>query len=545
MSDQTPASAEAADTKATDDFAGDPVFFRRIVEKTGDLVVVHQSGTLLYVNPTLATCLGYESPSDLIGKPLALILHPEDIPRENRRIRVMLATNENSPLYTYRLQKRDGATLTVEVASAPAPHPSGVTIISLGRDITTRVETEARAYQANLMNSMGTLAAGVAHEINNPLAYVTLNIALLTKKLEDLADQAQSQNDEATAVAVREMLGFCTEARDGTKRVANIVRDFRVFSSANQEERHHVDVRRVLDASIKVADNEIRHRARLVRVYGDVPLVYANEARLGQVFLNLLVNALQALPEGTVATNEIRVVTLTHKVSGSALVEIRDNGPGIAPEIQNRVFEPFFTTKPVGVGSGLGLSICRSIVTAHGGRIEIESEPSKGTVVRVTLLPAEAADAISSSRSSHAARTLTRHAPRLSVLVIDDEPALLSAIVRELERNHDVDGFTSFSSALRALRDKLFDVVLCDVMMPGVSGFDIHRALCECMPEASERIVYMTGGAFTQDARHFLSQVPNRCLEKPFQPSDLQEIVGAVPQRPRPPVPRDETKTGL
>ena len=107
MSDQAPASEEAADTKATEDFAGDPGFFRRIVEKTGDLVVVHQSGTLLYVNPTLATCLGYESPSDLIGKPLALILHPEDIPRENRRIRVMLATNENSPLYTYRLQKRD------------------------------------------------------------------------------------------------------------------------------------------------------------------------------------------------------------------------------------------------------------------------------------------------------------------------------------------------------------------------------------------------------------------------------------------------------
>jgi PAS domain S-box-containing protein len=522
MSDQTPASAETAEPKAIETVAGDPGFFRRIVERTGDLVVVHQSGT------TLATCLGYDSPDDLIGKPLALILHPEDIPRENRRIRVMLATNENSPLYTYRLQKRDGATLTVEVASAPAPHHAGVTIISLGRDITTRVETEARAYQANLMNSMGTLAAGVAHEINNPLAYVTLNIALLTKKLEDLAEQAETQGDESTALSAREMLGFCTEARDGTKRVANIVRDFRVFSSANQEERHPVDVRRILDASIKVADNEIRHRARLVRVYGDVPLVYANEARLGQVFLNLLVNALQALPD-TVTTNEIRVVTLTHKVSGSALVEIRDNGPGIPPEIQNRVFEPFFTTKPVGVGSGLGLSICRSIVTAHGGRIEIESEAGKGTVVRVTLLPSEGVDSISSSRPS---RTLTPHAPRLSVLVIDDEAALLSAIVRELERNHDVDGFTSFTSAMRALRDKPYDVVLCDVMMPGVSGFDIHRALCECMPEASERIVYMTGGAFTHDARTFLSQVPNRCLEKPFQPSDLQELVSAVPPRP-------------
>jgi len=502
--------------------------FRGIVERTSELVVVHHAGRILYVNPTLAACLGYEHEHALSGRPLSDILHAEDVPRENRRVRIMLATNEAAPLYTYRLVRRDGTALTVEVASAPAPFDDGIAVISLCRDITTRVETEARVYQANLMNSMGTLAAGVAHEINNPLAYVTLNIALVTKKLEDLASSAEERGDEEMLGLARELLGFCGEARDGTGRVAQIVRDFRVFSSANQEERRPVDVRRVLDASIKVADNEIRHRARLVRSYGDVPLVYANEARLGQVFLNLLVNALQALPQGSITTNELRVVTLTHKVSGSALVEIRDNGPGIPPEILNRVFEPFFTTKPVGVGSGLGLSICRSIVSAHGGRIEIESEVGKGTVVRVTLLPADVSDL---NHEPHAGAAKPRPGRRLSVLVIDDEPALLAAIVRELERSHDVDGRTNFHGALEAIEGKPYDVVLCDVMMPGVSGFDIHGALSERIPEPSERIVYMTGGAFTQDARSFLAQATNRCLEKPFSPEGLEEILRAIAPR--------------
>ncbi|TKD08388.1 response regulator [Polyangium fumosum] len=530
MHDEHVAQTSRFEGAVEEALAGVRGLFRLIVEKTSELVVVHRGGKILYANPTLLTCLGHESAESLYGRPLGEILHAEDVTRENRRVRVMLATGEAAPLYTYRLVRRDGGVITVEVASAPAPFEGGIAIISLCRDITTRIETEARVYQANLMNSMGTLAAGVAHEINNPLAYVTLNIALVTKKLEDLASTSGARGDTETQALARELLGFCGEALDGTGRVAQIVRDFRVFSSANQEERRPIDVRRVLDASIKVADNEIRHRARLVRSYGDVPLVHANEARLGQVFLNLLVNALQALPQGSAQTNEIRVVTATHKVSGSALVEIRDNGPGIPTEIMNRVFEPFFTTKPVGVGSGLGLSICRSIVSAHGGRIEIESEVGKGTVVRVTLLPAENVDLGGEPRSEIPKRAPV---PRLTVLVVDDEPALLSAIVRQLERSHDVDGRTSWKGALEALSDKPYDAVLCDVMMPGVSGFDIHRALCERMPESNERIVYMTGGAFTQDARSFLAQAPNRCLEKPFSPADLEEILRAIAPRAR------------
>jgi PAS domain S-box-containing protein len=505
--------------------------FRRIVERTNEMLVVHRAGKILYANPTLATCLGWGTEEELVGRPLGDILHPEDVPRENRRVRVMLATHEAAPLYTYRLLRKDGSAVTVEVASSPIDLDGEIAIVSLGRDIRTRIETETRVYQANLMNSMGTLAAGVAHEINNPLAYVTLNIALMARKLEELATISTERGDDALAMVAKELGSFCAEARDGTERVAQIVRDFRVYSSANHEQRSAVDVRRVLDASMKMADNEIRHRARLTRSYGDVPLVHANEARLGQVFLNLLVNAMQALPEGNAQGNEIRVVTATHKVSGSALVEIRDSGPGIPPEILHRVFEPFFTTKPVGVGSGLGLSICRSIISAHGGRIEIESEVGRGTIVRVTLPAAESAELAAPSRRGNEAPALP--APRLRVLVIDDEPALLSVIVRELAPSHDVIGRTSFAEAIEALSDKPFDLVLCDVMMPGVSGIDIYRALCQSIPEPSERIVFMTGGAFTQDARHLLSQVPNRCLEKPFSPAALDAILRAVPPRAR------------
>src|SRR4029079_12566875 len=176
------------------------------------------------------------------------------------------------------------------------------------------------------------------------------------------------------------------EARQGAERVRNIVRDLRVFARGDEEQSGPVALRRVLDSSINIAWNEIRHRARLVKDYGDTPMVEANESRLGQVFLNLLLNAAHAISEGETERNEIRVSTRTDG-RGHAIIEIRDTGGGIPPDIRDRIFDPFFTTKAAGEGTGLGLWICSGILSALGGEISVDSDVGRGSTFRVMLPP--------------------------------------------------------------------------------------------------------------------------------------------------------------
>ncbi|MFT3767213.1 MAG: ATP-binding protein [Minicystis sp.] len=263
-------------------------------------------------------------------------------------------------------------------------------VISVATDVTDRANaeralrrSEAQLIEADRLASLGALAAGVAHEINNPLAYVLLNIDLVIRELEARSGPGgRSLADLATRLR---------EARSGVDRVRLIAQDLKAFSRIDSERRAPVDVRKVLDSSIDIAANEIRHRARLVRDYRDVPPVEADPSRLGQVFLNLLVNAVQAMDEGSAGRHEIRVGTSVNH-AGSVVVTIADTGSGIPQAVVNRIFDPFFTTKPAGVGTGLGLAICKSIVTTLGGDIRVESEPGKGSTFQVILptTPAQA-----------------------------------------------------------------------------------------------------------------------------------------------------------
>jgi CheY-like chemotaxis protein/anti-sigma regulatory factor (Ser/Thr protein kinase) len=270
-----------------------------------------------------------------------------------------------------------------------------------------------------------------------------------------------------------------------------------------------------------MAWNELRHRVRLVKTYGKVAPVEASESRLGQVFLNLVVNAAQAIPEGRIDANEIRISTRTGD-DGRVIVEIADTGPGIPPNVLKQLFTPFFTTKPVGVGTGLGLSICERIVTGFGGTIEVESELGKGTVFRVALLAArstETQEAPEPTRSSSATR-------RGRILVVDDEPAIAKAVQRTLSREHEVVVLESAVTALERIRaGERFDVILCDLMMPRMTGMDLHAALLQDEPSQSAAMIFLTGGAFTPHARKFLDEAPNLRMEKPFETMHLRAMV--------------------
>ena len=376
------------------------------------------------------------------------------------------------------------------------------------RDVTERRRLELdRAVVTERMAAMGRLAAGVGHEINNPLTYVLANI-------ESLLD---SSNMDRPLPAAGEVVERLQEAREGLFRIRVIVRDLQTL--ARSEEVHgEVDLKQVIEQSIQIAAAETRHRAPIVRRYEPVPPVRGSRTRLGQVFLNLIINAAQAIPEGQSPNHQIEIVI--RNTGRDCVVEVRDTGSGIAPEHLERIFDPFFTTKEVGSGTGLGLSISREIIAGHHGTLVVQSTPGVGTTMTVTLPHAEPIVPVIAPVVVPVVGTR-----RAKVLVIDDEPLITRILQKGLSR-HDVVVASQAKDALARIEGgEAFDVILCDLMMPDISGIDVHEYLIHAHPEVAARMVFMTGGAFTSKAKLFLSSVTNERIDKPFSLAQIKQLV--------------------
>ena len=496
--------------------------FRSLIERLPDGICVLHEDRIVYVNPALVSIVGCSSAGELLGRTGTemsdVALHPEDLASLPGDLQQAMREGRPVPPWEIRLLRKTGGTVSVEISQVPGVFEGRPCLIRTVRDLTERKQLEARLMRADRMASLGTLAAGIAHEINNPLAYTLANLQHLQAEVLPGLKLPGGQDEEAHKLLADAVLG--------AERVRDIVRQLKMFSRAEEGVRPEpVDVHRVLESTISMASNEIRHRARLVRDYGAPPRVWANEGRLGQVLLNLLVNAAQAIPEGNAECQEIRVVTRPHPEG--ALIEVRDTGSGIPEEHLEKLFEPFFTTKPVGVGTGLGLSICQDLVTGLGGRMEVRSEVGRGSSFRVILRAATGADPGEPPRAPVAPVAGPRGKGR--ILVVDDEPLIGLAIRRILQREHEVVTLTSAREALAwLLRGERFDVILCDLMMPEMSGMDLHQELARQLPEVAERMMFLTGGAFTPDARAFLSRLGNRHAEKPFSSEKLRELVQAL-----------------
>jgi CheY-like chemotaxis protein/anti-sigma regulatory factor (Ser/Thr protein kinase) len=326
-----------------------------------------------------------------------------------------------------------------------------------------------------------------------------------------------------------ELVEAVAEARQGISRVATIVRDLKTFARDDLQELGTIDVRAALDATIRIAENEIRHRARLVREYPEhATIVRANEARLVQVFLNLLVNAAQAIPTGHASEHHISV-TVT-KVSEQVRVTVSDTGVGMSPEVLERALDPFFTTKPVGVGTGLGLGVCNNVVRALGGTLEIASQLGVGTEVTVSLPATDASEAAEPKNGQSPA--LVHDA--LRVLLIDDDPLVIRAL-RRLLRRHEVTSVERGREAISLIdQGREFDVILCELMMPELTGADVYQQVASLGRGAERNFVFLTGGVFTDHLRRFLETVPNPRFEKPIRADHLERILsanGATPKR--------------
>ena len=482
-----------------------PATFAKLVEEAPDGVVISRDGIILYVNRAALALLRYDRAEELVGQSLGQFLDGQSIATMVRRIHHMRSTGERMAPLEYRATRRDGSTVVAEISSIPIEFEGSPAVLAFARDVTERVRLRAQLEQADRLTALGMMAAGVAHEINNPLTFISLATDLLRQRLGTQESASRSLLDD---------IG------EGVERVAAIVRDLRVYSRYEDEPLGAVDLEAVLEGAGRIIAHELRSRIRLVRGADTLPPVRGVARRLEQVFVNVYLNAAQAFSDD----QSDATISVHSRVTGTMVqIEVADNASGILPNVLERIFEPFFTMRPTGTGTGLGLFICRDILLRAGGTIRAESEVGKGTTMTITLQRAEPAILPDAPPES----TLRLSGRR--ILVVDDEPLIVKTIVRALGHDNVVVGETCPERALElAIADPPFDAIVCDVMMEGLTGVDVYERIARARPGMELRIVFVSGGAHTARTRAFLASVPNRCLTKPFAPEGLSSALAQI-----------------
>lgn len=488
--------------------------FRSLIEGIPYCVFVHRFGKVVYINPAALELLGYAGHADeMLGREALEFVHPEEREAVRKRIQDYMKQGKPAPVIEERFSRRDGSYVTVEVTGIPVEFDGEPAALALAQDITGRKRMEAQLIMTDRLASLGRLAASVGHEINNPLAYVLGNAQTLKR---DLARLDPGSLDRRT---LDQFVERVSAIEQGSERVRDIVRDLKTLAQRDDEPRGAVRLEGVLDACADMAEHELRHRARLVKDYGEPLFVEASEGRLGQVFLNLLVNAAQAIPAGNVQDNEVRIVT-RRGANGRIVVDISDTGVGIPEEAVGRIFEPFYSTKGPGGGSGLGLSICHHLVSSLGGSIEVRRGAPRGTTFEVTLPTAERASAPPSAPVEEPVPVAG-----CRLLVIDDEERFARVLASFLE-GYAVSVAHSGREAIELFdRGERFDAILCDLMMGDMTGMDVYEHLARAGTGVERRMIFMTGGAFTRRAQEFLDSVDNPRLDKPFRPAEVGRII--------------------
>ena len=445
-------------------------------------------------------------------------IHPDDRDRVGEAMRVAIERGEPFDA-EYRIFLTSGEIGWIQVKGRVVSDRAAGLSHAFGTvaDLTEKKLVETKLRFADRLIAAGTLAAGVAHEINNPLTYVLGNVELIGRRLRDLP---------AVEPVLRDSLA---QMLDGLQRIRDVVADLRAFARPDADVVARIEPRVVCDAAIRVVSSLVRHRASVTTEYADdTPAVIANESRLGQVIVNLIINASHAMPDRPGAENQI-VVRTRRLASGECAIDVEDNGTGISPDVLPRLFDPFFTTKPVGDGTGLGLSVCQSIVASLQGRIDVDTTQGVGTTFSVVLpaappLVAGASEPVVHSSPSAAGRR---------VLVIDDEPLLrrvlasmlstLGYVVVEAESGH--------AGVELASSGESFDAVLCDLMMPELDGPGVHAELMRRRPEMARRLVFLTGGAVTARTRSFVGRSDIVLVAKPVTIEQLLEVIERVGRR--------------
>ena len=490
MSDIDPPEAEA-------------VLDRLIQAVPGGVVYVAADGAVLRANDAALAFLGYSYDAltrrytrDFAGD--TWLESGEPCRVTDYPVTEALTTRNPAGPKTIGVQQPDGNVRWAVFRAVPVDG-GGAVVTFL--DITERRERQRRLAQSERLASLGRLAAGVAHEINNPLTWVML-------KLEQALDQPTADD------SVREALA-------GLERVASIVDDLNALSRVDRTPPVAFDVHPCIERAIALSQTEARHRAVLRVAMGDqVPPAFGEPSRVVQILLNLVLNAVQSIPPGARKDHQVTVHTT---VDGDHVeISVTDTGPGMEPRVLDRALDPFFTTKAPGEGTGLGLAISHALAVAMDGELRIDSQLGKGTRARLRLPVATvpvAAEPVTGP-------TPTPARPR-RILVIDDEPQITKMLVWAL-RPHEVTTASDGREALARIRQEAPDLIVCDLMMPEITGMMVHATLATERPELLSRIVFITGGVYTPEARAFVERDDVVCLAKPFTMAQLQRQIEAL-----------------
>jgi PAS domain S-box-containing protein len=500
-------------------------WFSTTLRSIADAVVtVDLGGRITFMNPAaeVLTGLSFDEARGRLARevvPLSATagasgeLNPlEQALRERRRVQI-----DEAKL------GRDRDTIRLVSDSAAPVEEDGKLLgaVMVFRDVTEQQRLRRQVEVADRLVSLGTMAAGVAHEVNNPLSVVVGNADIVRELLDQtVATLATAHREEPPTATLEDARLALEDLRSAASRISRIVRDLQTFARPNPVSSETADVTEAVTWAVRSTSYELRHRARVEAELSSTPRVAIDETKLGQVLVNLLMNAAQAIAPGNVAGNQVSVRT---RAEGTTVtIEVRDTGSGIPSDALAHVFDPFYTTKPVGAGTGLGLSICHGIVSSYGGSIEVESEEGSGALFRVTLPAAK----IEQPAPSEPRPAIPERVGRL--LAIDDEELMLQVLRRALKA-HTVVSTTSAREALERLaRGEEYDIIFCDIMMPEMTGVAFFEELLRSAPEAARRVIFMTGGALTVKVEDFLASVPNRRLDKPFNLLALRELVSEL-----------------
>jgi two-component system NtrC family sensor kinase len=392
---------------------------------------------------------------------------------------------------------------------------------ALRREMTERARAEHELHQTQRLKALGRLAAGIGHEINNPLAFILGSIEAVQETLVGLETQIDAD-------AYRDIARFLEAAIVGSDRIAQIVRSIKMFVRPDDEAAFEtVDLAAAVRLALDMAAIDLAEHIAIDVELGAVPPVLGKRVEVEQLLINLFRNAVQALAGQH--EREARIRVSCRRDGERVLIEIADTGAGIAQSDLDKIFDPFFTTKPVGQGAGLGLSICHAIVTGMGGTIDVRSAEQDGTTVTVTLpvmdVPLATPVATEEPRLPRSGIVV-----RGRILIVDDEPFVLQMMMHAL-RDHDVVGTSSGREAITRCLAEPFDLVFCDLMMPEISGMELYEAVRQARPALAERIVFVTGGAQLDGVREFLDEVPNVHLEKPVERRRLQALADQLLRR--------------